>query len=259
MLPSCLKHKTHEPTHKKQVSSSCLSSHSHQKGHKKIRIKANATMPMAFHIYYNETESFEMNLQVGTNDVNESFSPKILFVLVPVFLLIGAMLLEAYCNRGWRSAQEELQVKRDDEKRKGIERRVSIKVSGIIIMPMCNVKLSFHVNVLTFQFLILHKKKVVATSSSTDEEKGEKKTRSFSIASDSTIPIENDDESNCCHICLESFKEDEQIASSTNDKCVHEFHLDCITPWLMKEASGAKCPLCREDYIENDLEDVDIC
>lgn len=44
-----------------------------------------------------------------------------------------------------------------------------------------------------------------------------------------------------------------------NEKCVHEFHLQCITPWLMKEASGGKCPLCREDYINNEPEDVEIC
>jgi Ring finger domain len=66
---------------------------------------------------------------------------------------------------------------------------------------------------------------------------------------------ENDLESNLsfgttrqpsCAICLDRFKSGEDICSSRNKDCPHEFHLDCIFSWLLQSQD---CPCCRRDYI----------
>ncbi|XP_074314877.1 RING-H2 finger protein ATL16-like [Silene latifolia] len=43
-----------------------------------------------------------------------------------------------------------------------------------------------------------------------------------------------------CAVCLNGFKEQEILRNLP--KCGHNFHLDCIDVWLLKNAS---CPLCR--------------
>lgn len=85
---------------------------------------------------YNETTTLELNEPVGDDDEDQPFDSKILLILVPVFLLIAALILEAFCHREWRSNQEQARAKRDDERRKDIERRISIKVrTSIFLMP----------------------------------------------------------------------------------------------------------------------------
>ena len=50
-----------------------------------------------------------------------------------------------------------------------------------------------------------------------------------------------------CPICLEEYKIDDEIAWSRNQDCLHAFHLDCISDWLM---DNDDCPLCRADYLK---------
>lgn len=50
-----------------------------------------------------------------------------------------------------------------------------------------------------------------------------------------------------CTICLEPYKENEEICWSKNEKCSHSFHLDCMTNWLMDHDD---CPICRSEYLQ---------
>jgi len=45
-----------------------------------------------------------------------------------------------------------------------------------------------------------------------------------------------------CAICLEDFKDLERVKIL---KCEHNFHPDCIDPWLKLYSN--KCPLCRDE------------
>lgn len=50
-----------------------------------------------------------------------------------------------------------------------------------------------------------------------------------------------------CSICLEPYREGDDICWSRNESCSHAFHQDCILDWLM---DNDECPLCRENYLE---------
>lgn len=50
-----------------------------------------------------------------------------------------------------------------------------------------------------------------------------------------------------CPICLENYKEGDNVCMSRNEKCSHVFHLSCIKGWLMTCNS---CPMCRTDYLQ---------
>ena len=52
-----------------------------------------------------------------------------------------------------------------------------------------------------------------------------------------------------CPICLETYKENDDICWSRNKNCTHAFHLDCMVDWLMIHDD---CPLCRSNYLEGD-------
>lgn len=52
-----------------------------------------------------------------------------------------------------------------------------------------------------------------------------------------------------CPICLETYKENDEICWSRNRNCTHAFHLDCMVDWLMIHDD---CPLCRSNYLEVD-------
>jgi Ring finger domain len=72
------------------------------------------------------------------------------------------------------------------------------------------------------------------------------------------MTTEDDDLESCypsCAICLDLFKEGEDICSAQNKDCWHEFHLECIFPWLLESQN---CPCCRRDYLtfENDASEV---
>ena len=55
------------------------------------------------------------------------------------------------------------------------------------------------------------------------------------------------EDNNICQICLSSFKIGEEIASSRNPICLHEFHSQCIIEWLSRP-NQTSCPVCRAEY-----------
>lgn len=54
-------------------------------------------------------------------------------------------------------------------------------------------------------------------------------------------------EQNCCHICLDDFKQGDIVSQSRNNECTHTFHEACITEWLMVPHDS--CPVCRNAFI----------
>ena len=59
----------------------------------------------------------------------------------------------------------------------------------------------------------------------------------------STSMLNND----FCTICLEQYKENDQICRSRNRECLHNFHLDCMMNWLLRHD---ECPICRSVYLD---------
>jgi hypothetical protein len=55
----------------------------------------------------------------------------------------------------------------------------------------------------------------------------------------------------CCYICLGDFDVGECIAWSSNEACIHRFHLDCILEWLHRSGTRKLAKLLR------DKQDVD--
>ena len=55
-----------------------------------------------------------------------------------------------------------------------------------------------------------------------------------------------DDPMFTCEICLEDAQEGEEVASSSNKDCIHEFHGNCIRQALRRQQT---CPCCRRDYL----------
>ena len=49
-----------------------------------------------------------------------------------------------------------------------------------------------------------------------------------------------------CTICYERYKVGDDIAWSKNQNCLHAFHLECISDWLMEHED---CPICREKFL----------
>lgn len=56
-----------------------------------------------------------------------------------------------------------------------------------------------------------------------------------------------------CPICLKAFEHGEEISWSKHLVCLHVFHKDCLTPWLMKHDD---CPVCRSKMVHNDRIDT---
>jgi E3 ubiquitin-protein ligase RNF181 len=50
-----------------------------------------------------------------------------------------------------------------------------------------------------------------------------------------------EEEEQSCPICLKKFDQDDELNALP---CKHEFHAECLVPWLQKTAS---CPMCRLD------------
>mmetsp|Transcript_3762 Transcript_3762/g.11211 ORF Transcript_3762/g.11211 Transcript_3762/m.11211 type:complete len:192 (-) Transcript_3762:365-940(-) len=48
-----------------------------------------------------------------------------------------------------------------------------------------------------------------------------------------------------CAVCLDAIEEGHKIRSLP---CKHDFHTECITPWLIK---SARCPLCNDPLFED--------
>lgn len=49
-----------------------------------------------------------------------------------------------------------------------------------------------------------------------------------------------------CQICLQEYQPGDITALSSNVQCIHSFHLDCITDWLVHKPT---CPACRWPYL----------
>lgn len=62
-----------------------------------------------------------------------------------------------------------------------------------------------------------------------------------SIRSDTT-----DVDADRCAICLDRFKDGDEICTSQNKSCSHEFHRKCIFKWLLENED---CPCCRRNYL----------
>ncbi|GFH56749.1 hypothetical protein CTEN210_13225 [Chaetoceros tenuissimus] len=85
--------------------------------------------------------------------------------------------------------------------------------------------------------------------------------RSKSIRSSLNISThkENDEEAprmqypKLCSICVEEYREGDDIAWSKNEICSHVYHTDCIVAWLMNHSD---CPLCRNDFLDANLIEI---
>jgi hypothetical protein len=53
----------------------------------------------------------------------------------------------------------------------------------------------------------------------------------------------------CCAICLDEFEDKEKVRVLP---CKHQFHEDCLVPWLTER--HASCPLCKMDVLKYVLE-----
>ncbi|KAL9980243.1 hypothetical protein ACROYT_G008802 [Oculina patagonica] len=77
-------------------------------------------------------------------------------------------------------------------------------------------------------------------SSSTREENG-------NISdTESTLSTQSDGHNSKCVICLEKFKDGQDVRIVP---CRHEFHKDCVDPWLL---SNYTCPLCMLNIVERE-------
>ena len=66
---------------------------------------------------------------------------------------------------------------------------------------------------------------------------------------DSNVWFESEEPS--CSICLCPFEPAEEICWSSNKRCKHSFHKDCMSEWLQRHED---CPQCRQDYLKSDSE-----
>lgn len=49
-------------------------------------------------------------------------------------------------------------------------------------------------------------------------------------------------ETHRCSICLEDFREGDQVTSLP---CFHQYHSPCVQPWLRQQGSNSTCPECK--------------
>lgn len=66
------------------------------------------------------------------------------------------------------------------------------------------------------------------------------------LLENSTTPF--DWQSETCAICLEPYKENDDVSYSKHQNCSHAFHTSCILSWLKDEFRN-DCPCCRGPYL----------
>lgn len=65
------------------------------------------------------------------------------------------------------------------------------------------------------------------------------------------IPLQNFDSKECV-ICFQDFMHSDVVSISTNAKCPHVYHVECITMWIISAKDGQNgCPTCRRHYLEH--------
>lgn len=52
-----------------------------------------------------------------------------------------------------------------------------------------------------------------------------------------------------CSICLSNYQVGAEVVWSSNARCDHCFHSECIERWLLRQREGPLCPCCRRDFI----------
>ena len=72
-------------------------------------------------------------------------------------------------------------------------------------------------------------------------------------SADSTINLKNRQVPAQCCICLEKYQIGDSIVWSSNPKCPHVYHEECMHSWLSKMGEG-HCPTCRQLFCEGDIE-----
>ena len=79
--------------------------------------------------------------------------------------------------------------------------------------------------------------------------------RTIGINDIETEYSENDSSCALCCICLNVYKEGEEVCWSKNTDCRHSFHRECVEQWLLKHDD---CPYCRKQYIVPNNQDVEL-
>ncbi|KAK9820053.1 hypothetical protein WJX72_005538 [[Myrmecia] bisecta] len=51
-----------------------------------------------------------------------------------------------------------------------------------------------------------------------------------------------DDSQHTCSICLSEYDRGDDV---TTLPCFHQFHTDCVEPWLRQQGTAAACPVCK--------------
>lgn len=66
------------------------------------------------------------------------------------------------------------------------------------------------------------------------------------------IPAKNGDRRvpNCCAVCLGPYEIGDDVVWSENPRCLHAFHEECVTEWLLKMQDGNPCPCCRSVFVD---------
>ncbi|KAK3825657.1 MAG: hypothetical protein J3Q66DRAFT_328263 [Benniella sp.] len=62
----------------------------------------------------------------------------------------------------------------------------------------------------------------------------------------------DDISSDTCAVCLDEFSDGEELRTLP---CHHEFHVECIDPWLIRKSST--CPLCKYDCLPRTTEELE--
>lgn len=87
------------------------------------------------------------------------------------------------------------------------------------------------------------------TTRTVDMHIGEEKKKTKSRTKASICPRKHAviEASSTCAICWNNYRDGETVCLSSNKRCKHAYHFDCILPWLLKRND---CPLCRRNFLK---------